>query len=334
MDRKDVETLARFLADDYIFDVRAKEKVCPVCFSDKRSTTSVIKAAKSSKLDSPTSKHEARRKRFVMWMELFEEGGLDPIQCINVYIPSAGQHGGIPKFPYPLVISTKLGEPCADQRNCLPKCLLCLTPIDEEETVIIPPWTSPVHKMCCAPCGHALPGAAKGVYCKTLVLSVPKLFEESLGIRIRCSEHRADKVTSKQAAAAKTEPSPRPIALPSKAVTATPPASQWKPPKQRRLLTIERHPETGSHHIGKMMFPEAYTPPPKQDKPSLMKLLQTAQGEHNPPTKGPGASFFYGAKSFDFSEPKRLPVASDDLPHQKDEDEACARAGDGERRAP
>jgi hypothetical protein len=337
MDRKDVEALARFLAGDYIFDVRTKENACPVCFSNKGSATSVTKAAKCSVNDSPTSKHEARRKRFVMWMELFEEGGLDPIQCINVYIPSAGQLRGIPKFPYPLIISTKLGEPCAERRDCLPKCLLCNSLLNPEDTVTVPPWPSPVHRTCCVPCGHALPGAAKGVCCKTLVLSVPKFFEESLGIRIRCPEHRADRISPP--GAAKAPPSAQKAQPTAKAQPAAPerpsaPASQWKPPKQRRLLPIERVRETRSHHIGKMLFPDAYALPPKQDKPTAKMLRQAAPGEPQPASRGPGASFFYGAKSFDFTEPKRLTVTSDDLVQQKDEDEARPGAGDGEPGAP
>ena len=339
MDKADVESLARFLAKDFPFNVRAQKKACGVCFSTKKSTPEITKTVKI-RISSDTSKVNADdkdglRKRFEMWMKLFEDGGLDPIQFANVYIPSRGHH--VPKFNRPPLVLSELGEPCIDNPDCMPVCLLCYRDptILPEKMTIIPPWTFPVHESCCVPCGHESPGAAKGVYCKTLVLSVPKLFEESLGIRIRCPEHRADK--SRPSGAAKAGPSPSSAAAavpaavkaPLSAERPTPALSQCKPPKQRRLLPIERKPETGSLHIGKMLFPAAYIQPPKKDKPSTKR-----SAPDEPPARGPGAAFFYGAKSFDFSEPKRLPVASDDLAHQEDQDEAGACAGDGKGRAP
>ena len=83
MNIKDVEKFARFLAQDYPFDVRTKVNACPVCFSNKNSTTSVIKAKKTSRQDSPTSKYVTLCERYNIWMNLFVDEGLDPIQCIN-----------------------------------------------------------------------------------------------------------------------------------------------------------------------------------------------------------------------------------------------------------
>lgn len=325
MDTDDIIKLAKFLVDDYPFDVRVTVGACPVCFQNGQTTA--VKTTRDSKLDSPTSRHEARRKRFEMWMELFKDGGLDPIQCLNVYIPAANQYKQTAKISHPLIITTKLGEPCADKSKCFPLCLICNTTLDHHPSSVVAPWTSSVHNVCCDPCGFTPPGAARGVCCKTPALTIPRLFQESLGIVIRCPKHS---LYSKE----KPEPAVKARSAPSPAAQATPvparPAQQPKTPKQRKLLSIERVKETGSHHIGKMMCPDLYASAKKKPEEAPRPMFQPE------PSNGPGAAFFYGAKHFDFSEPKRIPIVPDsgDLAHQKDEDEAGPSAADGEDGAP
>jgi hypothetical protein len=338
MDIDDKVKVAKFLADDYIFDVKVTVGACPVCFKNGKIQT--IKASKDSKRDSPTSRGEARRRRFEMWMELFEEGGLDPIQLLNVYIPAV-KHGSftqIPKISYPLIITTQLGPPCADKSTCQQVCLICNTFLEPDASTTVAPWTTPVHKVCCDPCGFTHPGAPKGVHCKTPALTIQKLFKDSLGICIRCPQHSRDytappaaKIASKEAPAPPTDsevkpPRAKPEAQPNQVV-------KLKPPKQRRLLPIERNKETGSYHIGRMMCPDKYAPPSKTS-PGEVKRFKA--DDPTPPSRGPGAAFLYGAKHFDFSEPKRFnPAASsDDLAHQEDEHEAGPGAGDREHRTP
>ena len=334
MNTTDTVKLAEFLARDYPFNVKVTHGACPVCF--KNGSVHVIKSVRDSQLDSPTSKYEARRKRFELWMELFDKGGLDPIQCINAYVPSCRQSKQVSGFSYPLIIQTALGQPCQDKSRCFPTCLICNTPMDQLPFVTVAPWTIPVHAVCCDPCGYTSPGAARGDCCRTPALTVPKRFKDALGITIRCVKHESngslqDKMPAREAAPSKNvetmKTAPQSTEKPARPLTPRP-----KPP-QRKPLKIERVKEKGCHDIAQMLCPDrkptaAATPEPKRPKLDFPRDEPSA-------SKGPGAQFFYGAKHFDFTEPKRLfPSGSDDLAHEKDEDEAGPSAGDGEDRGP
>ena len=166
MDRKDVERVATFLADDYPFPIKVVEKSCPICFTKGKTRT--IKIKRDSTLDSPTSRDIARGERYEAWMELFIDTGLCPIQTLNVYIPSLKENGRVVRFPsftHPLILMGDHCSPCAPA--CHPMCLLCSTPLDQEPTLLIDPWPPRVHQVCCKPYGLPLRGAAKGDSCTT-----------------------------------------------------------------------------------------------------------------------------------------------------------------------
>jgi hypothetical protein len=323
MNTDDVQTLARFLATDYPFNIKVSSGACPTCFKNGKIKT--IKSTNDSSLDSPTSRQEAYRKRVALWRELFETGGLDPIQCINAYIPSSKISRQAPKFTHPLIIHTELGEPCKDKPDCAPLCLICNTPIDYHPSVTAAPWTHPVHKVCCDPCGYALPGASKGTVCRAPTLTVPKLFKDTLGITTRCAAHGNHVKVRMEAPVVEGTPKPAPPndRAPVPAVKPKPPPTQSRPPPPRKLLKIERVKETGSHDIAKLLFPDRRT---AKDRPEPKR----ARIEPPPtPSRGPGAAFLYGEKHFDFSEPKRL-TPSDDPAHEKYENKARSSAPDGD----
>jgi len=329
MNTTDLVKLAEFLARDYPFDIRVTNGACPVCF--KFGKVQSIKSTRDSNLDSPTSKFESRRKRFELWMELFNEGGLDPIQCINAYVPSCKKAKQVPKFSYPLIIQTTIGEPCKNKLDCVPTCLICNTPMEHLPSVTAAPWTIPVHEVCCDPCGYTLPGAARGICCQTPALTIPKLFKDTLGIDIRCIKHGSG---SSLPINKKTEVGP--LSRDSRAETTAPqpttktalPSMPKPKPVPRKPVKADRFNEKGCHDIAKLLWPDRHTPVAKSEtkraKPDIPKPEADPTLSH-----GLGAAFLYGAKKFDFTEPKRL-FPSDDLAHQKDKDEAGPCTGDGE----
>jgi hypothetical protein len=320
MDIDGARMVAEFLAKDYPFNLHVTLGACPVCF--KYGKIKTIQSPRVSSLDSPTSRDNAYSRRIELWMELFESKGLDPIQCLNAYIPSSKQFRLAPKFTHPLIIQSELGQPCKDRADCSPMCLICNTPIHSLPSLSVEPWKSPVHKVCCDPCGFAPPGAAKGAVCKTMTLTVPNLFKETLGIALRCPAH-CNHMTVRQGGHAEAGASKAAAEPPSATTVKTPRPTIPKPPPPRKPLKIERVKETGSHDIAKLLFPDRYA---AKAKPEAKKARIE---HHTPPSKGLGAAFLYGEKKFDFTEPTRIPL-SDDLAHEKDEDKAGSGAGDGQ----
>lgn len=333
MNTTDVVKLARFLANDYPFNIRVTNGACPVCF--KNGQVQVIKSVRDSQLDSPTSKFEARRKRFELWMELLDEGGLDPIQCINAYVPACEQSKKVSRFSYPLVIQTALGEPCKAKSECFPTCLICNTPMDQLPSVTAAPWTIPVHTVCCDPCGYISPGAARGNCCQTPALTIPKRFKDTLGINIRCAKHGSSgsSQTKKPVMALEVTPS-RDVNHEKTASPPTePPARPTVPkpkPKPSKPAKIDRVKERGCHDVAKLLWPDRYASAAKPEP----KRAKAAHPRDEPiSSKGPGAAYFYAKSHHDFSEPRRLPT-SEDLAHEENEDKAGSCAGDGEERRP
>jgi hypothetical protein len=333
MDRRDTEKIARYLTDDYIFPIKVTENPCPNCFI--KGKIRVIKTTRDSPLDSPTSRGEARNMRYQTWMQLFLESGLCPIQTINAYVPSVRMNGKIvrnPEFSYPLIITGGHGELCKTKFNCDPMCLICNTPLSHLPSLRVNPWTIPVHDTCIKECGFSFPGGPKGACCTAPVLTVPKLFEDTLKITIRCSKHRADRVEEepvKPAAKAKgkslAEKPKSTMTVPEVSavqIVPKPPNKKAPPPK---LLKIQREKEKGCHDIRRMLDPERFATEQKE-QPKFKQARTTDESV----SRGPGTAYLYGAGKFDFSEPKRLPVpGSGDSTNEKDKDEAGAGASDG-----
>lgn len=335
MDTADVDKMANFFASDYPFNVRITEGACPKCF--RGGQVSVVNMAKSSKNSSPTGNNAACLRRIQMWKKLFNEGVLDPIQCINAYIPAFQRPENVPKFPEPLVVLPKLGEPCKNNPKCFPRCLLCDGEMNQLPSITLAPWNFPVHECCVGKCGYSSPGMARGVCCQTPVLTVPLGFRDRLDINIRCAKHNNhdDPKTKQQAVEVASEREGRGERIVSQPSRAETPVAHTSIPKKKLKLShpakIDRVKEKGCHDIAKMLWPDRYASTAKPE-PKRAKIDPPRSEPFS--SKGPGATFLYGAKHFDFTEPKRLPT-SEDLAHEKNKDEAGPGAGDGEdRRTP
>jgi hypothetical protein len=325
------EKIAKYLTDDYHFNIQVTEGFCPDCYG--KGKVEIVKIPRDSVLDSPTSRSQARQCRFESWMELFEDEGVDAIQTINSYTPSKKQDGKVtrnPQFAYPILAMDKPGIACKNKSLCSPICLICNTALENLPTVTINNWT--VHDVCSDPCGFVPPGVAKGVCCKTPTLAIPKFFKDALGISLLCPEHGPNP-KSKPAVpvTVSVRPRPRPTAAPTPGSEHRPPAAP-KPQAKRKLLGIERRKETGTHNICKMMWPDQYVknptakPEPEQPKREAAAWSHVGGGAS---AGRLGASFLYGESGgFDFTPPRSL-AESDALAQKNDEDVAGAGAGDG-----
>lgn len=325
------EEIARFMAVDYPFDIRVCEGFCPRCF--KNGKTETIASPSESKLDSPTSKSEVKRKRFNLWMELFTDGGVDPIQVLHAYIPSLKENGRLincAKFIRLILNLEKPGDVCKNEKLCSPKCLICYSDLDNSPTLSIDGWT--VHEICSAPCGFIPDGAAKSACCVKHARTIPKFFEDNLKLSIRCPDHspQAKPLPGKSTPAADKHARRPPLAPTS--VHRDPP--KQLPPKvqaKRKLLPIERVKERNNHSIAKMFGAEKRdTPEPKKHDPGEKRK---SDWETSASTGHLGPAFLYGkSHGFDFAPPVRIPIPpSDGGAHQTNEDEAGAGAADGER---
>jgi hypothetical protein len=328
MDRKTVEQFAEFLAKDYGSNILVSQGFCPKCFTDKHSEKTIIKTFQKSVQSSPTSNSQVTRNRFNLWMELFTNGGVDPIQVINAYMPTARDEKGKvvreARFRRSILNLKKPGKTC--EKECEAKCLICDSHLGHLPTYSIDGWT--VHDICSSKCGFIPCGAAKSACCKRRTLAIPLFFEDNLKMSIRCSDHRIqDKQPQSSLSVATKHSDPSPPAP----IHKDPPKHVPKPPAKRKLLKIERVRESGNHDIAKMMFPEQYDKPepkkPRQDaKPqTVVEIPGSSSGRL-------GASFLYGkSHGFDFTPPMHIQQpSSDNHAHQTNDDKASAGTSDGE----
>lgn len=316
---------------NYPFNIRVYEDFCPECFKNGKSST--IKLPRDSSRDSPISRSAAERERFDLWMDLFQTGGVDPIQVINAYVPTAKHNGKVVRhaeFSHHILNLEKPGESCRNKVMCFPTCLICNGFLNGLPTITVDGWT--VHDICCDPCGFVPDGAAQSKACKKPARTIPVMFKDILRVCIRCTDH-CPKPQPKTLAPADIKEVKLPAPAPSSAVTPVhkAPSKQLpKPPGMRRLLPIERNREKRNHDI-RQMFSSGKTDDSDPNKTDKEKKIRT-----NPapaPSTGPlGAAFLYGqSQGFDFTPPiSLLPPASKDPAHQEDENKAATGASDGE----